>query len=500
MKKIFLYLSLFGFIFASCDSMLDVNPSDKYSSDTFWADEEQFNAGLIGCYNSLYDAINLFKAETEMITPNAKAYNEANGTDGIAKGAALSTTALFQNFWRQSYKGVGRANTFLDQIDNATFIEDTKRNQMKGEALFLRALYYSYLVNHFGGVPLITATPNNATQGQLPRNEKSEVVEQILKDLTLAASLLKTSHTGTDVGRVTKGAALALKARVLLYNEQWADAAKAAKDVIDLGVYGLFPNYRGMYLLENENNLEVIFDVQYKTPYFKHDLDNAIATLNRPAPLKDLVDAYLMTDGKSITESTLYNPAQPYENRDPRLLQTVVCIGYPYNGKITTASNVVTTGFGLKKMTTYTDNTTASITAGNSEINLIVLRYAEVLLTYAEALNEANASPNDEVYWALNEIRNRPTVKMPEITPGLNKEQMKEVIRLERRIELAGEGLYFMDIIRWRIAETVNNGPIYNSQGTVIEQRSFNKNRDYLWAIPEVEKQENKNLVQNPNW
>ena len=499
MKKIIIYLPLCGLLLASCDAMLDVNPSDKYSTATFWADEEQYDAGLIGCYNSLYDSQNFFNAETEMVTPNAKAYNESNGTDGIAKGAALSTTVLFQNFWRSSYRSIGRANTFLDQIDHAPF-DEAKRNQMKGEALFIRALYYSYLANHFGGVPLILSTPDNAAQGKLPRNKKEEVVDQIIKDLTLAASLLKTAHSSSDIGRVTKGAALALKARILLYNEQWAEAAKAAKEVIDLNVYGLFPNYRGMYLLENENNEEVIFDIQYKAPYYKHELDNAIVMLNRPAPLKDLVDAYLMTDGKSISESSLYDPSNPYENRDPRLHQTVVCIGYPYNGKITQPSNVVTTGFGLKKMTTYTDNTTTSVTAGNSEVNLIVLRYAEVLLTYAEALNEANSFPDSEVYWALNTIRKRPTVEMPDIASGLTKGEMKDVIRLERRIELAGEGLYLMDIRRWKIADVVNNGPIYNYQGIEIEKRAFNKDRDYLWPVPEVEMQENANLEQNPGW
>lgn len=497
MKKIIILLLVISMV--SCDSLLDVNPTDKYSTDTFWADQEQYNAALTGCYNSLYNSQSFFNGETEMITPNATAYNEASGTRGVANGAALSTTELFANFWNAAYGAIGRANTLLDHIDGAPF-DEVLRNRMKGEALFLRALNYSYLVNHFGGCPLITHTPDNEAQGNLPRNTKDEVVAQVISDLELAADLLPANYTSADKGRVTKGAALALKARMLLYNELWSEAALASKAVIDLGVYDLFPDYRGMYLLANENNKEIIFDIQYTVPYFKTGLDNAIQMLNRPAPLKDLVDAYLMTDGKTISESLLYNAAKPYENRDPRLLQTIVCIGYPYNGKTTKATDVVTTGFGQKKMTSYNDNTTTSITAGNSELNLIVIRYAEVLLTYAEALNEAGSVPNAEVYWALNKIRKRATVNMPEITPGLSKEHMREVIRLERRIELACEGLYYMDIKRWKTAEIVNNGPIYNYQGRAIEVRSFNPNRDYLWAIPEVEIQENKNLEQNPGW
>lgn len=498
MKKIILYLFFISLV--SCDSLLDVNPTDKYSTETFWGGEEQYNAALTGCYNSLYDAQNFFNGETEMITPNAKAYNESNNTDGIAKGSAVSTTSLFSNFWSSSYRGIGRANTLLDRLENAP-ISAEKINQMKGEALFLRALYYSYLINHFGGCPLITSTPNNDTQGQLPRNTKEEVLTQIINDLDKSATLLPVSYSGTvNKGRATKGATLALKARMLLYNERWTEAAQAAKAVIDLGVYDLFPDYRGVYLLANENNKEVIFDIQYNAPFYKHGLDNTIVTLNRPAPLKDLVDAYLMTDGNPISESPLYNPSKPYENRDPRLLQTVVCIGYPYNGSITTKANVVTTGYGLKKMTSYSDNTVSTITAGNSEVNLIVIRYAEVLLTYAEALNEASTSPGTEVYMALNKIRKRVTVNMPDVTPSLSKEKMRDAIRLERRIELAGEGLYYMDIKRWKTAEVVNNLMIYNYQNIAIEKRSFNKNRDYLWAIPEVEIQENENLVQNPGW
>ena len=160
----------------------------------------------------------------------------------------------------------------------------------------------------------------------------------------------------------------------------------------------------------------------------------------------------------------------------------------------------MTTGFGSKKFTSYPDDQTVKINIGNSELNPIVIRYAEVLLTYAEALNESGSVPNEEVYSALNKIRKRPTVNMPEIQPGLSKEQMREVIRLERRIELALEGFYNSDIRRWRIAEIVNNKPVLNHENKLYENRTFNKNRDYLWPIPADEIVENSNLVQNPGW
>ncbi|WP_286861003.1 RagB/SusD family nutrient uptake outer membrane protein [Proteiniphilum sp. UBA5510] len=493
-----LLLSIF-LIFVACDNLLDVDPTDQYSSEMFWLDKEQYDAALTGCYRSFHNALSMFNSETDMITPNAVAYNEANDTKNIGRGAGTTTSSLFLTFWRNSYRGIGRANTLLDKIDLATF-EESEKNQIKGEALFIRALYYSILVDNFGDCPLITETPDAKKHGKLPRTSRSEVINQIITDLNTAAGLLPLKNSTSNIGRATKGAALSLKSRVLLYEGRWEEAAQAAKEVIDLKVYDLFPNYRGMYLPENENNQEVIFDIQYKVPYFTHGLDNAIQKLNRPAPTKDLVDAYLMTDGKPITESPIYNPVKPYENRDPRLHQTVVCIGYKYNGKITKIQDVMTTGFGSKKFTSYPDDQTVKINIGNSELNPIVIRYAEVLLTYAEALNESGSVPNEEVYSALNKIRKRPTVNMPEIQPGLSKEQMREVIRLERRIELALEGFYNSDIRRWRIAEIVNNKPVLNHENKLYENRTFNKNRDYLWPIPADEIVENSNLVQNPGW
>jgi len=498
MKNILiLFLLLVGT--TSCDNLLDVHPTDQYSAITYWTDKENYDAALTGCYESLYGVYSVWGGfySLEMITPNSHDYH--GSLTELGNGSALSSNTIFLNFWRRLYGGIGRTNTFLDQIENAPF-DDTDKAQMKGQALFLRALFYSQLIDLFGDCPLITQTPNMEAHGKLPRTPVEDVVTKIIADLDEAAGKLPVSYSSSNIGRATKGATLALKARILLFNKKWIEAAQTAKEVVDLGVFDLFPDYRGMYMPANENNVEIIFDVQYQSPHKMHNADSDLKTLNRNAPLKNLVDAYLMIDGKSITESSLYNPDHPYENRDPRLHQTIVCIGYPYNGKITKAEDVVTTGFGQKKLTSYPDDQTINITMNNSELNLIVIRYAEILLTYAEALNEAGASPSDEVYWAINQIRKRPTVNMPEIDPGLNKEQMREVIRLERRIELAGEGLYYADIKRWKTAEIVNNGSVYNYKGEVIEVRVFDKDKHYLWPIPADEIQINDKLIQNPGW
>jgi hypothetical protein len=267
---------------------------------------------------------------------------------------------------------------------------------------------------------------------------------------------------------------------------------------MDLGVYSLFPDYRNLFKEENKHNVEVIFNIEASAPDITTNFDQTIYRLNRPAPLKELVDKYLMTDGKTIAESPLFDVQHPYENRDPRLLYSITCIGYPYNGTLITPDEVVNTGFGMKKYTPYSDNETIPLVTV-SAFNYILIRYAEVLLTYAEAQNEV-AGPDASVYDAINQVRQRVGVAMPEVEAGLTQEQMRQTIRRERTVELALEGLYYDDTLRWKTIETENNGPVHNSDGVVIDNRSFNPARDYLWPIPSNQIVQNPNLVQNPKW
>lgn len=481
----------------SCDSWLDTNPSDQYTAETFWKTEGNAKAGLMGCYNALMPWRSLHTMEFDMLTSNSMPYNEANGTQAISKGAHLSTTPLIANLWTNCYIGIGRTNTLIANVSNVD-MNDTNKAQMIGEAKFLRAFFYLNMVDKFGGVPLILEAPNADEQASLPRNTKEEVVIQILKDLDDAITVLPTTYTSSDLGRATKGAALALKARALLYNSRWAEAANVAKEVMNLKQYQLFNDYRHFFSESNKHNCEVIFDIESKLPEYPTNYDQDIYRLNRPAPLKELVDKYLCIDGKTIEESPLYDPQKPYENRDPRLLKSIVCIGYPYLGKVVTKEDVVTTGFGVKKYTSYEDNVTIPLVE-RSAFNFILIRYAEVLLTYAEAQNEASG-PDQSVYDAINQLRKRPDINMPEVEKNLTQAQMREVIRRERRVEFAFEGLYYSDILRWRTAEIENNGGMHNCNGIIVVNRSFNPNRDYLWPIPYNQIVLNSNLQQNPNW
>jgi starch-binding outer membrane protein, SusD/RagB family len=501
MKKIiYLIFTLLLIIhLKSCDeSFLDTVPTDRYNEANWWQTEAQVLSTLNGVYrvlNGSYIGGPLYLT-SDCITPNM--------LGGMNYGVPLDVGAhnpgnlnWFQNKWDACYQGIGRANYLLDNIDKVPMSESLNA-RLKAEAYFLRALFYSHLVDYYGGVPLILEAPDFVKHGNLPRNTRQEVINQVLIDLNNAAATLPVSYPVSERGRATKGAALTLKARVLLYESRWAEAAATAKEVMDMNHYSLFPSYRGVFLAANQNNQEVIFDVQYSSPNRRHALDDMMDIQISFSPTADLVNSYLMIDGLPIGVSPLYDPSQPYENRDPRLHQTVVIGGYMWKGAIAQSSKYFNTGYGLKKWTIYEDNVSKPlVTLGNSDLNVIMLRYADLLLMYAEAQNEA-VGPDASVYESLNKIRNR--AGMPSVLSGLSKDEMREVIRHERRIELAGEGHYYQDIRRWRTAEVVMNAVVLNNIGEVRQTRSFNKDRDYLWPIHEIVIQENPALEQNPGY
>ncbi|MCM4168374.1 SusD-like protein P25 [Arenibacter antarcticus] len=504
MKKniyIIIILSLNMVSYSCSEDLLNLEPADQSSVETFWTSEVNAESALTGCYETLlgpYRGEGSWLLKLEDLTPNAFEIDDGSGASSIAKGNNNPTLPLVNSRYRISYEGIGRTNTLLDNIDLVPMNEELKK-RFKAEARFLRAFYYLNLIEYYGGVPLILETPNNNTQGQLPRNTKAEVLEVIYNDLDVAAADLPISYPSTDKGRITKGAALALKARTALYNEDWDKALSAAQAVIDLNIYDLFPDYRGLFLLENEGNNEVIFDVQFQFPEVTNNYHELFQQGN---VLKDLYDAYLMTDGEPITTSPLFDQASPNANRDPRLSQTLITIGSMFNGELVTGDELFAdlTGYAFKKYTYYVDDVKRTAPQPNqSEINPILIRYAEVLLTIAEAENELNG-PTDRAYEAINNVRNRISVAMPNVIPGLSKEEFRNILRLERRIEFAGEGLYYKDIIRWKTAETVLNADGLDKDGNVIEKRSFNATRDYLWPLPDRDILLNTNLEQNPGY
>ncbi|MEX2565147.1 MAG: RagB/SusD family nutrient uptake outer membrane protein, partial [Cyclobacteriaceae bacterium] len=377
--KLILMSIMAGSVISCSDQFLDTISTDQYNEANWWQTENQAISSINGIYavlrNTQFSAVQHLREEN--LTPNSYSMGGDSPLDVGAHNPG--NVARVRDKWNACYTGIGRANDFLDNVDKVPMDEGLK-NRLKGEAYFLRAFFYANLVSYYGGAPLILEAPDFTNHRDLPRNSRNDVVSQVLNDLDNAESLLPLSYSAP--GRATQGAALALKTRVLLYEDRWSEAAQAAKAVMDLNQYELYPEYRGLFLLENENNEEVIFDVQYKTPEYTHGLDIIIELQINVAPTKEMVDSYLMSDGLSIQESPLFDPTSPYENRDPRLHQTVVIPGYMYRGGIVSDTKYFSTGYGYKKYTTYKDDL-AQPSLLQSEINIILLRYGDVLLMYA---------------------------------------------------------------------------------------------------------------------
>jgi hypothetical protein len=392
-----------------------------------------------------------------------------------------------------------------------------------------------------------TLTLNEA---QMPRNPKQEVVDFILTELTEAAAELEPSYSD-DIyhGRATKGAALAIKARTALYNKRWDVAADASKEVMNLG-YSLHPDFAELFTYDGQTSEEILFSLQYLKGVITHATANYLTSrlaggVSNEVPSQTVVDSYLSEDGLPIHESPLYDPENPFENRDPRLHSSVVLpgsilFGYEFqthddslriwnynvnppvqvNNTDANHAYATYTGYLWRKYTDIRDMADDT----NSDINLILIRYAEVLLIHAEAKIEAGVI-DESVYNALNEVRER--AGMPTIESGKTQEELRSIVRRERKYELANEGLRLFDIRRWEIADEVmpgpflgripnellNEAPVINSYGTPnysnvtngselrhVELRNFNPSRDYLWPIPSIEIQTNQELEQNPGY
>lgn len=484
------------FVLTSCDNeVLEATSSTQISSETFWKTEADVRLAVNGEYSALANLEGNY-IYYDVLSDNAygnypwEGYKDiADGTHSPRSGGAIDW------IWGECFRGIGKANVVLDNYEKVGNLSDSFKKSVRGESLFLRAYFYFRLTEFYGGVPIILESPILAHAG-IPRDTKENVVKQIIADLDEAATLLPS--TQPETGKATKGAVKALKARVLLYNQRWAEAAATSQEVMSMG-YSLFPNYRDLFREANENNNEVIFDVQYKSPekgnlFALYLASYTIGGWSSIVPMQNLVNDYEMTDGKSISQSPLYNANTPYNNRDPRLKQTISVPGATINGIANHETEF--TGFMFKKYTEYDETGVlgAPSDAVAAGINAIIFRYAEILLTYAEAKNEVSG-PDQSVYDAINLVRTRLTVNMPPVTPGLSKDQMRQVIRHERRIELALEGTRYSDLRRWNIAETTLNG--LADPGGI---RVF-ASKDYLWPIPggEFDIEGNK-LIQNPGY
>ncbi|MDR3268152.1 MAG: RagB/SusD family nutrient uptake outer membrane protein [Tannerella sp.] len=524
--KHMLFIALMAVGCVSCDSgLLETIPNDRISSDIYW---QTPNDALLAV-NSLYDDLegtNLltFDALTDIAHTNDPFEVQAD----IEKGNYDALNTKIYNQWASAYKGIAATNFFLENVDKISFTDENLLKRYKAEARVLRAYQYIKLVPLFGGVPLVTHPLTLEESRKLTRETADGIWNFVDQELEEVYGWLPDAYDAKDQGRITKWAALGLKARAALYAGNYRKAADAAALIINSRKFSLYPNYEKLFLYEAENNGEVLFDKQFIKDLYSNNVFALLAPYSQKnansqyVPTKALADMFQTADGKDIADpDSGYDPGHPYDHRDPRLHFSlfldgdVLADGTVFRPAPNSGSNDAvgksyhnsTTGFNIKKYINPEDYANTS----NSGINIILLRYAEVLLTYAEAKVELHET-DQSVYDALNLVRNgREDVKLPSVAPGRTEAALRSIVRRERAVELAFEGFRLADIRRWRIAEQVLPGNIYgitywddNNTVRIVQVvaqiRAFRADRDYLWPIPQKERDLNPNLTQNDNW
>lgn len=598
MKKTKFFLAIVSglmVLWACEDTVLNLEDPSGPTDVNFFETEAELEVALTGIYESLAYLLNgsPFPQVLDLTTDYSFNRGDVSGTVAATTGGLTSTEGLIQNFWRQFYEGVQRANNLLNNMNRAEDSSDPARfAEIRGEALFLRALFYSYLTELYGDVPFRTqvATINDLI---VPKSTKQEVVTAILADLEEVASLLPEVQPASGRGRASANTANGLISRIALYNGDYALAEEAALRVMNSGANSLYPNYEELFTRVAAGNSETLLEMLFNESVQVHRLSQRQGTrfggFSQFVPAQQTVDSYETINGLPIDEDPAFDPANPFENRDPRLKASIVTPQAVWSGFIYEQhSDSIATwrveggvnvervlnrnsanppgqritdpvsgerfrSIGANRFTSFTGYcwkkfSDEPLLAGEGSPRMSVqpiylMRYAEILLNYAEAKIE-NGTIDGSVLSAINSIRERAYngsgISAPLVTT-MDQAELRRVVRRERKIELTNEGLRLFDIRRWRTAEKELNTTLFGSpangfskiggdlgfvpsidedgfvtydgapsqrrseQGNLdyreVEVRIFDAGRHYLWPIPQEEiDASNGAVVQNPGY
>jgi len=526
-----------------------------YSAAGFASDPRRFSGGSY--------AAGLEAACDEAEGPNA---SSSNGFIQFATGT-VNPSVVPDDAWSISWSNIRAVNQLLRNMYRVPFASGVK-DQAVAEARYLRAWYYTMLLEHYGGVPLIGDTVYNATDKiDATRRSFRACVNYILSECDAAGDVLPMVQTGAQWGRACRGACLALKARVLLFAasplfnngglahgtagldsivaypdsdpNRWQLAADAARAVIATHAFSLYvdstsvagePGYGFQHVfIERASNPEYIFaHMMGENKYLESLWDvPSRGGSNGAFAYQEMVDAFPMSNGLAITDpASGYDPSNPYQDRDPRLGYTIIhdstlrpvfganqpspvllYMNTSVNPPVAASGDAVykgtPTGLYIYKMM---DPTLINNSLGTTTRCLPLMRYAEILLNFAEATNEASG-PTAEVYQSVEAIRQRAGLRPYQLPTGLTQDQMREAIHTERRLELAYEGFRFFDVRRWLIAEQTDNLQMHGMEvdrGATVVYKPFNVRKHqftkamYLWPIPLKEIAKSPELQQNP--
>jgi hypothetical protein len=576
------FLFLIGFACFSCNE-LTMNPLSEGSSENWYSNAEELDMATAHLYNIEFWPQELLRSSTstniddgyymEWTDSYSDDWTARETLSSITGGTLTSQSSIVTLTWRYAYKCIGAANRLIMNIEKAAGnVSPEQRKVYEAKARFARAAQYAKLIFLYGDVPYYTGILDIDEAFATSRTNKMEVLKEIYADYDFAAEYLPEKYGSNDLVYPTKGAAFAMKARIALYMSDWTTASDASKKCIDLGVYELHPDYSTLFLSKTKNATENVFAIPrsvelriYLPPggRAKEPILRLAGGFNNGGPSWDLFCSYLCTDGLPIDESPLFDPREPFKNRDPRCTATIVEFGTPWLGfqYQPHPDSVLVMNYNTGQIVSNKDSRGfdqyCSYNAlvwkkkiDEDWIDLLtdpdnrIIRYADVLLIYAEAkieLNEIDQSILD----AINKVRARAygvdytkTSSYPAITTT-NQDELRKLLRSERRMEFAFEGLRYPDLIRWKLAEKALIKPIYgmldvatlrekvvkpglwffaetpnidedglpdftslHANGYILKltDRKFDKNKQYLWPIPSNEIIINNNIKQNPGY
>ena len=549
------------FAISSCES-LDLLPLSDGSSETWNSNAEEIEMSLNGLYKDAFWPKDNDEWTDDWI------YRDALSP---ITGATLNGQNDFIiSWWTNSYKAIGRANIVIQSVDRAAkVLTQAQIDRYAAEARFVRACQYSRLLARYGNIIYTEKDLDIEEALTLKQEDKTTVLPKIYADFDFAAAKLKTTYSNSELKRASAGAAYAMKARIALEMGDWATVKTAAKACMDLKLYSLHSNFDNLFLSRTKNSVETIFGLPRSVALkvVQTDAQNYV-TRNAGGfaakdPSWDLFCAFLCTDGLPIDKSPLYNPRKPFLNRDPRCKATIVefqtnFLGYtyqPHPDSLTVfkvADNKYVENKDTRSVAQFASFNGLVLKKGvdgdwllnswTTEPDKIIIRYADVLLMYAEAKIELNEI-DQTVLDAINTVRARAygaalTATTYPAVKSMTQSELRKAVRIERRMEFAFEGVRYADLIRWKLAEKalnkVNYGlldpadlrtkvvkpglwffpstPPIDDDGVadftpmftagLIKQiaiRKFDATRQYLWPIPTTEIL-TSGLKQNPNY
>lgn len=512
-KYIVMLLCVAALMLDACKKgFLDVTPPDKLSSNVFWKTEADADLALSGLYNHLYQsgggyATSMYEifAWDNFSDDSYGQYNYGGGQNALSSGITPQSGDFVSNYYANSYKAIAAANSFIANVDKV--LTGSKLTRYKGEAHFLRAFNYFWLAQLYGNTIITKEDPFKIDfSSTRAKSDRADVLKLVEEDLDTAIASLADVTYGD--GHATKSTAQAYKVRALLFQKKYAEAASLAREIMTGNKHSLYANYAGNFYKPDQNtSKEIMFSVKYQRPNILHQ-DVAVAVqLQRwkgELGTQDLINEYEAADGKDTASSAVYVKGQPFENRDPRMRMTFFfpgdtkAQGWPFTGALSVATpgkdSWIVGFYAVKK---WLDPTLVDPDYGAIDDNdFVLLRYADVLLMFAEAQNEV-AGADADVYAAIKLVRNRSN--MPDLPAGLTKDEMRIRIRHERRVEFAMEGLRYFDLRRWGIAREKLNGFIQNPLQPTIKTK-YEAHYD-MWPLPQTEIDRNAPvLIQNPNY